>query len=101
MLCKVGDEIVYPFPNFNGATIEPYKWITNFTYSFRIWALKIIAVEIYNILDAVCPKYLTPLFSMSITPYNHRDKNKFIQPVKRKIKSLAYYGTHLWNYLMM
>ena len=24
------DEITYPFPNFNGATIEVLKWIGNF-----------------------------------------------------------------------
>ena len=24
------DEIIYPFPNFNGATIEIWEWISNF-----------------------------------------------------------------------
>ena len=27
---KVWDEITYPFPNFNGATVEVWKWISNF-----------------------------------------------------------------------
>ena len=27
------DEITYPFPNFNGATVEGWEWISNF-YSF-------------------------------------------------------------------
>ena len=28
------DEITYPFPNFNGATVEVWKWISNFTPHF-------------------------------------------------------------------
>ena len=24
------DEIIYPFPNFNGFTIEVWEWISNF-----------------------------------------------------------------------
>ena len=27
---KVWDEITYPFPNFNGATVEVWEWISNF-----------------------------------------------------------------------
>ena len=30
MLNKVGDEVTYPFPNFNGATVEIWKWRSNF-----------------------------------------------------------------------
>ena len=72
-------------------------------YSFRISSLKTMAVEIYKILNGMDPEYLSPLFSKSTTPYNLRDDNKLIQPPKRTttygIKSLAYYGTHLWNVL--
>ena len=28
------DEIIYPFPNFNGCTIEVWEWISNFTPHF-------------------------------------------------------------------
>ena len=28
------DEIIYPFPNFNGATVEVWKWISNFIPHF-------------------------------------------------------------------
>ena len=67
--------------------------------SFRI--LKTVAVEIYKILNGMGPKYLSPALSRSITTYNLLDLNKLIQPLKRTttfgIKSLAYYGTHLWN----
>ena len=27
---KVWDEFTYPFPNFNGATVEVWEWISNF-----------------------------------------------------------------------
>ena len=27
---KVCDEITYPFPNFNGTTVEVLEWISNF-----------------------------------------------------------------------
>ena len=27
---KVGDEITYPFPNFNGTILEDSEWIDNF-----------------------------------------------------------------------
>ena len=29
--CRVCDEITYPFPNFNGCTIEVWEWLSNFT----------------------------------------------------------------------
>ena len=71
--------------------------------SFRISSLKNMAVEIYKILNGMDPKYLSALFSKVSTPYNLRDDNKLIQSLKRTttygIKSLAYYGTHLWNTL--
>ena len=31
---KVCDEITYPYPNFNGATIEVWEWISNFITHF-------------------------------------------------------------------
>ena len=34
MSCKVWDEITYPFPNFNGCTVEFGEWIGNFTLHF-------------------------------------------------------------------
>ena len=46
-------------------------------------------------------KYLSPLFSRSTTPFNLRDDDKLIQPLKRTttlgIKSLAYCGTQHWK----
>ena len=34
MSIKVSDEIAYPFPNFNGCTIEVWEWINNFIPHF-------------------------------------------------------------------
>ena len=71
--------------------------------SFRIATIKIMAIEIYKILNDMGPDYLSCLYSKSNTPYQLRDDNKLIQPLKRTttfgIKSFAYFGTHLWNML--
>ena len=71
--------------------------------SFRMSSIKIMVVEIYKILNDMGPRYLSYLFSKSITPYQSRDDNKLIQPLKRttsfRIKSFAYFGTYLWNML--
>ena len=71
--------------------------------SFRIATIKIMATEIYKILNDMGPDYLSCLFSKSNTPYQLRDDNKLIQPLKRTttfgIKSFAYFGTHFWNML--
>ena len=31
---KIWDEITYPFPNFNGCTVEVWEWMNNFTLHF-------------------------------------------------------------------
>ena len=71
--------------------------------SFRISSIKNMAVEIYKILHDMGPDYLSSLFLKSDIPYQLRDNNKLIQPLKRTttfgIKSLAYFGAHLWNLL--
>ena len=36
MPSKVWDEITYPFPNFNGCTVEVWKWISNFIPHFMM-----------------------------------------------------------------
>lgn len=71
--------------------------------SFRISSIKNMAIEIYKILNGMGPKYLAPFFSKSNIPYDLRDNNKVIQPLKRTttfgIKSFVYFGAHLWNLL--
>ena len=69
--------------------------------SFRIPSLKTMAVEIYKILIGMDPEYLSALFSKASTPYNLRDDNKLIQPLKRTttygIELLAYYVYVKWE----
>ena len=36
MPSKVWDEIAYPFPNFNGATVDVWEWISNFIPRFTM-----------------------------------------------------------------
>ena len=71
--------------------------------SFRILSMKNMAVEIYKILNNMGPGYLSSLFEKSNVPYQLRDNNKLVQPLKRTttfgIKSFAYFGAHLWNLL--
>ena len=31
---KLWDEITYPFPNFNGAAVDVWEWISNFIPQF-------------------------------------------------------------------
>ena len=31
---RVWDEIIFPFPNFNGCTVEVWEWISNFIPRF-------------------------------------------------------------------
>ena len=71
--------------------------------SFRILSMKNMAVEIYKILNDMGPGYLSSLFEKSNVPYQLRDNNKLVQPLKRTttfgLKSFAYFGAHLWNLL--
>ena len=34
MPIEVGDEVIYPFPIFNGRSAEVYEWISNFIPHF-------------------------------------------------------------------
>ena len=36
MSSEVWDEITYPFPNFNGYTIEVWEWVSNIISHFLI-----------------------------------------------------------------
>ena len=52
MPSKVWDEIIYPFPNFNGCSIEVWEWISNFithividVITYSCWDQKLIYVS--------------------------------------------------------
>ena len=36
MLGKICDEIIHPFPNSNGCTVEVWEWISNFIPQFMV-----------------------------------------------------------------
>ena len=36
---KVWDEITYLFPNFNGATVEVWEWISDFIPDFNVYVI--------------------------------------------------------------
>ena len=44
MCRKSVDEITYPFPNFNGAAIEVWKWISNFIPQFTGHAIDYLSM---------------------------------------------------------
>ena len=60
-------------------------------------------IELFKILEGITPNYLSDLFVKADTPYDTRDKNKLIQPLKRTttyvLRSFQYYGAHVWNML--
>ena len=61
MLSKMWDDIIYPFPNFNGFTVEVWEWINNFIPHF------IIQVSTYP--------WLTSYIFRSMFLKNRVDKN--------------------------
>jgi hypothetical protein len=69
--------------------------------SIRIGIVKMIAVEVYKILNDLSPDYMNTMFVRSTNPYNLRDNNRVVQPrtqsMKYGIKSFRYFGSHLWN----
>ena len=51
--------------------------------SFRIHAVKLILVEMFNTFNWLSPEYLSDILEESDNPNCMKDKNKFIQPFKR------------------
>ena len=58
---KVWYEITYPFPNFNGYTVEVWEWISNFIPHFIMdviiypcWDLKLIHID-----NPACKEFIT------------------------------------------
>ena len=71
--------------------------------AFRVSAVKKMATEVFKILNHISPGYFENYFQKARNPYNLRDNNKLVQPMKlttsHGIKSFQYYGAHLWNSL--
>ena len=47
------DEIIFPFPNFNGATVEVWEWINNFIPHFtgRVITYPVMCKYVFEIID--------------------------------------------------
>ena len=58
MLNKVWNDITYPFPDFNGATVEVWEWISNFISHF---IMDVITYPCWDYSQGVC----------SCTPHPH------------------------------
>ena len=42
---NVWDEITYPFPNFNGFTVEVWQWISNFIPRFMMDVITYLCLD--------------------------------------------------------
>ena len=50
---KLWDGITYPFPNFNGATIEVWEWLSNFvphfTWHFIAYPISMVGLKLIHV----------------------------------------------------
>ena len=76
---KVWDEITYPFPDFNGETVEVWEWINIFIPHFTCDYLSILGFKlkhvckrgrrsqlVNNVPDTTCPSQPTPCPNYSL-----------------------------------
>ena len=72
--------------------------------SFKIHAIKLLLVEMFEIFTGSSPEYLSDIFEKSDNPYCMWDKHKLVQPLKQTttygLRSFEYYGWHVWNILL-
>ena len=91
------------FTNIYGGFFTSTGTIIWFSHHIRIYAVKCLMIELFKSLEGITPNYLSDLFVKAVTPYDTRDKNKLIQPLKRAttygLRSFQYYGAHVWNML--
>ena len=78
-LHRVWDEITYPFPNFNGCTVEVWKWISNFIPHFimdvtTFYTIKVL--EYWWQMHFLCPPnlYIHTYRSMHLTERDGQKK---------------------------
>ena len=68
---KVWDEIHYPFPNFNGRTVEVWEWIMNFIAHFNgCYYISIPRLKLIHVIKRV-PDVTNPLPEPKLT-YHQR-----------------------------
>ena len=71
---RVWDEVTYPFPNFNGATIEVWEWISNFTPHFTGYVITYIANHAWTKFEQIHVLYLYAIEACRIV-------SSFIEPL--------------------
>ena len=74
------DEITYPFSNFNGATVEAWEWICNFTPHNYIPKLGFKLIHT-NIRGPSCPNLIQNVFVIFSIPSNRDTIGIIITPV--------------------
>ena len=59
MPCKIENEITYPFPNFNGYTVEVWEWLSNFIAHSIIGVIVIRAgIKVKELVKRATDNYL-------------------------------------------
>ena len=53
---KMWNEITYPFPNFNGCTVEVWEWIRNFILYFTEHVITYPGPLIFSIFQEICTR---------------------------------------------
>ena len=71
---KVWDEIIHPFPNFSGATVEVWEWISNFIQHY--WACDYLSMHKSMLIQGRRQKLKYPRLPRPV--YLHR-----VESVKR------------------
>ena len=76
MLKKVWDEITYPFPNFNDATVDVWKWISKFIQHFIIdviaytcWGLGVGGAVRFLVVGTIGKEERPPRGQLWMEPY--------------------------------
>ena len=83
MLNKVWGEIIYPFPNFNGATVEVWEWISNFIPHF---IMDVCYSSTLKLTGHYLPRWRIPT-TCAISALTNHTKNTFSKHYQADIGS--------------
>ena len=71
MSSKVWDEITYPYPNFNGSTIEVLEWISNFMKHFIMDTSDVITYPCWDLNHTILVKGTPSVSEIVVWASNH------------------------------
>ena len=102
---KVWDEITYPFPNFNGCTVEVWEWISNFIPHFYEYVITYPCSMLVTEATAVYPmndvhySWFIVVWNRSILPItcNHQEITSPTAWCKTAITPVRYQ----WSYCFL